>query len=220
MCGVIGFASPIEPVPQDRERLGALFAQSKVRGLHAFGVAGWHEPTTSLLVYKEHQFSDLWRQLQGQRPFPRLLIGHNRYSTSGDWRTHINNQPLVSETGMALVFNGVIDMRPKSAWEAQYKCHFTTDNDGEILLRWMERNGDPVEFLRYNDCSFAGLWLHQGVLYALRNANRPLWYWRSPSGVTFWASTRDIFVRALGEVNPEPVPPLQVQQVELPILVS
>ena len=53
-------------------------------------------------------------------PTSNLQIYHNRYSTSGDFKNHLNNQPIeIGDT--SLCFNGVIDMGTKSQMEEKYQ---------------------------------------------------------------------------------------------------
>lgn len=203
MCGIIGYSAE---TPQDLhyDAIASLFVQSKIRGLHAFGFSYFNGET--LVTVKEHKLEDLLRSLFALKTFkPKQLIGHTRYSTSGDYLNHGNNQPIVAD-GIALVFNGVIDMRSRSSWEQEYNTKFVTDNDGEIILRHIQQGGCPVEFLKSKRCSFAGLYFYQGRMCAVRNANRPMWQ-AEYEGATLIASTKDIFRRSLN-LDPKQVPPL------------
>ena len=124
-----------------------------------------------------------------------MLIGHTRYDTSGDWRTLANNQPLHIGQ-IALVFNGVIDMRTRAQWEEETGERFETENDGEIFIKHLAQGGSPVEFVNRRG-SFAGCWFNGSEAMLLRNAYRPLWYGVSPFGATLVASTRNILQRIL-----------------------
>jgi glutamine phosphoribosylpyrophosphate amidotransferase len=131
-------------------------------------------------------------------------IAHARYSTSGDWRTPANNQPLVVAE-MALAFNGVISMGTKPEFEADFGVTCASDNDGEVFLRRLE-GGEPADaFIRRINGSFAGVWLRDGRLYAGRNARRPLWRCYA-HGAWWYASTADIFRRAGFASHLAPVP--------------
>jgi asparagine synthetase B (glutamine-hydrolysing) len=107
-----------------------------------------------------------------------------------------------------MVFNGVIDMRTKEEMESAWGVKMTTDNDGEIVLRKSEL--DPFKMLEIISGfgSYSGLVLKvfkdDARLYAMTNGYRPLWILKD--GETFFfASTKDIFIRALGDVHPEPL---------------
>lgn len=202
MCGIIGY-SAATPQESHFEAIKSLFVQSKIRGLHAFGYSYFNEDT--LVAVKEHTLESILRSLDSLKAIkPRQLIGHTRYSTSGDYLDHRNNQPI-GVGDVSLVFNGVIDMRDRDSWEQDYDCDFVTDNDGEIFIRHIQRGGSPVDFFKAKQCSFAGLWFKDKQMQGIRNANRPLWQVEY-AGATFIASTRDIIRRSLGLIPQEIAP--------------
>ena len=181
----------------------SLHRESKIRGLHAFGyfcqwkdrgemksrTSGWR---------KAHSLGELAGTLYSMsNRWPEMYIGHNRYSTSGDWRDHKNNQPLIAG-GKALVFNGVIHMGTKEQMEAEFNISLATDNDGEVFLRHSIVDS-PAKFVEGISGSFAGVWIEPetGEICALRNERRPLWA-VVQDGYVAVASTRDIVERALG----------------------
>lgn len=198
MCGVIGYASD-EPQPSHADSLRSLFYESRVRGLHAFGFStGDGERVVT------RRFLDLKHCLAAIPAGVTRMIGHCRYSTSGDYQNVSNNQPLqIGEAAMA--FNGVISMATKAEYERQNGRKYATENDGEIFLDKFVRNDGWLEFVARGRFSFAGLTLHRGRLTALRNKGRPLF--RVDQGsATFFASTVDIFLRAGFAETPTPVP--------------
>lgn len=217
MCGIIGYSSN-NPSIKHLEIISKLFIESKVRGTHAYGVYLWLDTPNGQITdfYKYHDLKQLLSRLLEIRQVIRQyagkiklkLIGHNRYSTSGDWINHENNQPIIVED-WGLVFNGVIDMREKIEWEKQHLIKFSTENDGEILLRVGRNN--PIEFIQQNRCTFAGLLLDsKGELLALRNELRPAWI-LNYLDAHFVASTKDIFKRAINDViNPEELTPYEL----------
>jgi glutamine phosphoribosylpyrophosphate amidotransferase len=191
MCGIVGF----KPLEDNILQVGAfqrLFHESRIRGLHAYGIA------TGDSVYRTFDSSEIQQHFDHAKP----TIAHARYSQSGDWHVLENNQPIVVGN-MALAHNGVISMGTKAEYEAQFDVQCTVDNDSEIFLRCLERGETPEAFLDRLSGSFAGVWLRDGVLYAGRNPRRPLWKCHS-YGAMWYASTEDIFRRA-GFFGPEPV---------------
>lgn len=213
MCGVIGYA-PVPGVTSNlaRGRFAALLDQSRVRGTHAYGLANYQEwqGSESFGMQRSHSRAEVWSAFD-----PSLVtVAHSRFSTSGDHHVMANNQPLLvtDERGtMALAFNGVIHQGTREEFESHFGVHCDADNDGEVFARRVLAGQDPVDFLRENPCSFAGVWLRDGVLHALRNEERPLWIKRTGEGEVWVASTRDIFQRAgLGE--PEPVQPYEIRR--------
>ena len=198
MCGVIGYSSD-DPRPSHADALRSLFYESRVRGLHAFGFSLWDGERVVT-----QRFLDLKACLAAIPRGATRLIGHCRYSTSGDYKNVVNNQPLqIGEAAMA--FNGVISMATRAEYERQNGRKYDTENDGEIFLDKFVRDDGWLEFVARGRFSFAGLTLHRGRLTALRNKSRPLC--RVDQGsATFFASTADIFLRAGFAEAPTPVP--------------
>lgn len=193
MCGVIGYFSE-RPYEYHRHMVAALFTASKIRGLHAFGFQAI-DVLGDMEMAKAHELPELLQKIERLDPLPQMLIGHNRYSTSGDWQDHVNNQPIWFGES-ALVFNGVISMKSKAEYEAEFGKQYDTANDGEIMLRKIIDGEEWERWVRDGSFSYAGLHFHDGEGWAIRNENRPLWFWKMPGERTvFFASTVDIFRR-------------------------
>lgn len=210
MCGIIAYSS-CSPTHKHIEIIKNLFTESKVRGTHAYGIF-YRIDTVNSHVYrqcKKHHLNQIYQELDRLIDMSNVqsikLIGHTRYSTSGDWLNHNNNQPIITEENNGLVFNGVIDMREKIAWEKEYKIKFSTENDGEILLRLGLNN--PVKFITQRKCTFSGAILkHDGKLIVMRNKMRPAWILEYLKA-NFVVSTQDIFKRVLGNnIKPNELP--------------
>lgn len=198
MCGIVGYSPDGGVVSSDAAHLfSRLYLESVVRGLHAFGIA------TGALVVRSFQATDV----TGAFDPSSACVAHARYSTSGDWHSHENNQPIVFG-GVALAFNGVISMANKETYEREFGVSCVTANDGEIFVRRLLAGDDPERFISSMSGSFAGVWLRDGRLYAARNARRPMW--RSDHHGRWYASTRDIFTRA-GFPEPRQVAALELE---------
>ena len=206
MCSIIGYYSK-SPSSNDRGVIQSIFVQSKIRGTHSFGIS-YLNPGGQVITFKTHNLAEILIRLERLDPFPRQLIGHTRYSTSGDWHAHSNNQPIDIKK-IAFAFNGVIDMRTREDWQQTYRCRFETDNDGEIFIRHLLKGGNPIEFVRQKKRSFAGVYLKNGEIYALRNVSRPMWQAVSVDSM-FIASTQDIFKRASPNLVPSSVIPFRL----------
>lgn len=193
MCGLTGYVS-IQGTREHADELCNLFIESAIRGTHAYGLAYYDDFEDDVITLKDHDLQVIARRVRQLAAHD--IITHTRYSQSGDWRNHHNNQPLSIE-GYTLVFNGVISMGTQEEMEQEYGWKLSTYNDGELLIRHMLDGGDPVDFVK-DKGSFAGLWFGpDGYVYALRNERRPLWYLRRNHHI-YAASTRDIIRRALG----------------------
>lgn len=190
MCAVLGFQTN-SPKEEHLEKILKLWDQSKIRGLHAFGFTVLKNG--DLLTYKTTDFEELKKAIKQFWPFEKM-IGHCRYSTSGDWKDPNNNQPIF-QGDVSLVFNGVVSMKEKWEYEREFKKQYRTENDGEIVLRKFLDDENWSGFVINGKFSFAGIILDKYGMYVLRNENRPLWV-ATEDDAHFFGSTRDIFRRA------------------------
>lgn len=196
MCGIVGYFSK-NPQNEDQYILFKLIRQSKIRGMHAYGLSYLSGDNLVTRKYYQHEL----RQIKV--PNTNMLIFHNRYSTSGDYANHDNNQPIHIDD-MSMVFNGVIEMCSKPEMERRWRITMQTENDGEIIMR--AGKFEPQQMLKLISFagSYSGLMIRNKTLYAMTNGKRPLWK-LEVNGSTFFASTKDIFIRAIGECDPQPV---------------
>jgi len=193
MCAIIGFISD-NPTAIAVETLKKVFIESKIRGMHAYGYAAIQDG--HLMEAKSNGLKSLLVSIDN----PTRLIGHCRYSTSGDYKNMNNNQPLRFGDEY-MVFNGVIDMRTKQEMERAYSISMASDNDGEIMLQAKDR----LAMLR-SEITFSGLTLNSHALAFFRNEGRP-GYKATRHGATYIASTADILRRCL--LDPEPMNPYE-----------
>jgi glutamine phosphoribosylpyrophosphate amidotransferase len=196
MCAVVGFICP-EPNISALHTLNQLFIESRIRGMHAYGYAAVQD---GVIV---EQKSNTLKPLLMSIKTPTMLIGHCRYSTSGDYKNHLNNQPLRHEDEW-LVFNGVIDMRTKAEMERAHGIEMKSENDGEIMLQSKNRTA-----MLKSGITFSGLTLNSHRVAFFRNEGRP-GYKATRFGATFIGSTADILRRCL--LNPEPLDPYEVHE--------
>lgn len=202
MCGVVGYSCE-SPIKEHYEILQAIIEQSKIRGLHSFGYSFFDGEVVTI---KYHDINKV------EFPLKNKIIYHNRYSTSGDYKNHDNNQPI-AVGNISLVFNGVLDMRTKQEMEEHYQIDMETDNDGELVLKLCGSDPEKIqEYVQNTTGSFAGLILTENnKMYAIRNENRPLWM-LNHSGAIFYASTRDIFKRVDQSFEPIKLDPYKVYE--------
>lgn len=197
MCAIIGFHTR-EKRREQTPLLAALWRESRVRGLHAYGAA-WLQ-NGAICCKKLHELAGI---IAGVPTEAKTMIGHCRYSTSGDWREEANNQPI-ERPGLALVFNGVVHMGTREEMARDTGLPMETENDGEIVARWIEGATDYRKRLADAGATYAGLNLTKEGATVFRNEARPAWLCRT-EGAVFIGSTADIFRRA-GFEGAEPVP--------------
>jgi glutamine phosphoribosylpyrophosphate amidotransferase len=200
MCGVVGYIG--EKSEESRKIFVRICEQSLIRGVHSFGYSYWNgdKIITNKGLYFEEVVNTFPREL------PEKIIFHNRYSTSGDYKDFTNNQPLEYDNS-TLVFNGVVDMGTKTEMEERHHIKMKSYNDGEIVLQ-NYLQGNSYACVKNNGTSYAGIILTSGKMSVFRNENRPLWRTKTKQGI-FFASTRDIFLRAGLTSEMEEVPPMK-----------
>lgn len=195
MCSVIGFRGQFDP-----SAIGRVLAESRVRGLHAFGY--YAELDGNPYHLRTTDYGEFVRGLMELEP--NKFIAHFRYSTSGDWRDPINNQPIRTEFG-ALAFNGVVHQGTKAEMEQEFGMTLPADNDGHVLAARLFDD----EFLKRPNITYAAVYMSGGNVYAIRNRLRPLWV-TNTTDYSLAASTFDILDRA--GLTAAPVPTLQHYQ--------
>jgi len=185
MCGVIG-AIIKKPHAEDFLMLHRVFLESKIRGLHATGIA--YVKNNEIVIDKRPVPAD-----EFPFNFPSYvnedgnlyLIGHCRYSTS-DLEF---NQPIGNQD-QAVVHNGVITQELPENWKELYGYTCTTKNDSELILH----SDSPLE--EFPDMSMGVCELTSDKkLLVYRNGKRPL-YLTSISNGCIITSTADISKRA------------------------
>lgn len=183
MCGVIAFIGN----GINQKLIDKLVYESEVRGTHHTGKVKFKLQS---FTGKEHD----------------VVISHTRYATSGEV-----NQPLKINSKV-LAFNGVIHQGTKKEMEREFKIKMKTDNDGEIILQKCKTPENVLDFISFNQCSFAGVMLFgNGRFVAMRNQYRPLWMHKAKNGVLL-ASTKDIFVRSGIKTNLKELEPLKIYE--------
>jgi len=192
MCGVLYFKGDSR---KHKELIVNLLQQSRVRGLHAFGVSLRPTPEDDFQTIRTFNLPEAEQYIM-ENQFCEL-IGHCRYDTSGDWRILENNQPIVIGNSI-LAFNGVVRMSTREEYQQEFQQEYVTENDGEIPLRMFgEEDTSPAfTLLREERVSFAGVAYVNGRAFAVRNERRPLWM-ATIEKSKFIFSTIDIWNRAV-----------------------
>lgn len=185
MCSIIGWNGNFNEALVER-----ICRNSRIRGLHSFGYCFYKDGKLQLKKFLDYDLF-LGELLKDK---PNKFIAHFRYSTSGDYKDEKNNQPIVREN-LAMVFNGVLDMRTKSKMELQNNVKLISDNDGELaLVKRLESKESFISFLFGK--SFAGAFLNENnEIEIYRNSNRPAQL-GCYKGVKILASTKDILERS------------------------
>jgi len=186
MCAIVG-AILLAPSKEDLLLLHRVFHESKIRGLHATGVA--YIKNDDVHIIKKpvpadefpYDFSSYVNE-DGNL----YLIGHCRYSTS-DLQY---NQPI-GNNGHAIVHNGVITQELPEKWKELYGYDCETKNDSELI----QHSNDPLAEFSRMSMAVCELTSRPKELVAYRNGKRPLYLTSLVNGVLI-TSTADIPKRA------------------------
>src|SRR5690606_36252313 len=98
MCGIIGYsvAEDHQASLEHKERIQRLCFESRVRGQHAFVFTMLHRDgyvSHAMAISLKELNQELDKVWDGRTVRP--LVGHCRYSTSGDYQVMDNNQAVV-----------------------------------------------------------------------------------------------------------------------------
>lgn len=188
MCSIIAYNGKY-----NKEIVEKICFNSRIRGLHSFGYSYIYK--CSIITLKYLDYKKFVKSLNENKP--EKFIAHFRYSTSGDYKEKINNQPIqIGDTSM--VFNGVIDMGTKQEMEQKYNCSMITENDGELAILEKKKGNEFLkQFIQQK--TFAGAFLDLKKIQVIRNENRPC-YVGLYNDAKIVASTKDILQRS-GVIN-------------------
>lgn len=195
MCAIVG-AVIQNPTNNHFDMLKLVFIESKIRGMHATGVA--YVKNNKVHIDKlpvpadkfPFKFNDYVNE-DGNL----YLIGHCRYSTS-DLEY---NQPL-GNADVAIVHNGVITQESPENWKGIYGYECETKNDSELVLH----STSPLE--EFSHMSMAVCQVNSSKeMVVYRNGKRPLYYTPLVDGYII-TSTADIVKRANVSNSTIPVP--------------
>lgn len=199
MCGVVGV------IAQDGKRGFLLFKhlliESQIRGKHSTGmtvVSSKGKLSTTIEDIPAKKFSEKYLN-EFIKSDLNIYLGHTRYSTS-DLKY---GQPITLGKE-AISHNGVITQSDPENWEEEFGySDLKTKNDSELLLRYLqEDNVDTTINEKFPDASIAYGTISNNRLTCYRNGHRPLWF-AAFEDVYVFASTKDIILRALTEVQKE-----------------
>lgn len=188
MCGLVGIAGDTSGTWKDVFARLLLF--DSVRGLHSTGAGFVGRYNDSITVAKAlgNPFnllhSDEFEEAISVKHTSKVLLGHNRYATTGD-KTVANAHPFALDNVIGM-HNGTLDRHSHSDL-LDYKKFGT---DSEAIFNSFDKEDVPST-LKVMSGAWALVWYDKrdGTLNFLRNDKRPLHYCYSADRCTIiWAS--------------------------------
>lgn len=195
MCAIVG-AVIESPTANHFDMLKRVFLESKIRGMHATGVA--YVKNNKVHIDKLPVPADEFPFNFGDyvnEDGNLYLIGHCRYSTS-DLEY---NQPLGNDK-VAIVHNGVITQELPENWKEKYGYDCETKNDSELVLHSIS----PLEEFSHMSMAVCEVNSSKEML-VYRNGKRPLYLTALDNGCII-TSTADVAKRANLNHATTPVP--------------
>ena len=195
MCAIVG-AVIQNPTTEHFDMIKRVFLESKIRGMHATGIAYVKNGEVRIDKHPVPADEFLFDFKEYINEDGNLyMIGHCRYSTS-DLEY---NQPLGNDSH-AIVHNGVITQELPEKWEELYGYKTLTKNDSELI----HHSNDPLAEFSHMSMAVCEIDLTK-QMHVYRNGKRPLYLTKLDDGCII-TSTADIARRANLNHSTTPVP--------------
>lgn len=216
MCGICGYIVT-KKGKEDKAKLNVthLLMEAEVRGDDATGIAYPTEKDGKKCVRWSKAALPAFKFVatKGYREClkeanPTVLIGHCRAKTQGDPANNANNHPIIMDSGLALVHNGMI-YNDKEIFAANKDIVRKGEVDSEIIAAL-------IEYRLFNDCpntieaiqsvtkelrgtmTCAMVTAHEPDTLYLWASSNPLWLaYQLSTGTVFFASTKEILQYSL-----------------------
>ncbi len=195
MCGIVGTAGAV--AKRERDVFNNLLLWDVVRGPHSTGVASIKKNNDIVYLKRAMNSFDLMdlKQYDPVCNDSKVLIGHNRWATTGGI-SHRNAHPFLFDELIG-VHNGTLEYASRKRLEDNDKF----DTDSEALFYNIGKNGVDATIGELSPGSAWSLVWWDRVTHELnflRNKERPMFYTLSDTGrEIFWASEPGMLRAAL-----------------------
>lgn len=142
MCGIMGYYAFGDIIP-NKKKIEDMFVLLETRGTDASGFAFLNSKQELQVIKMEEPSSVLvktesWRNLS----LPKIIIFHTRMKTQGEPSNNMNNHPLFTKKGLALVHNGMI-YNDKEIFGTKKNRDAEVDSEA-ILFQLSRKSKDPI----------------------------------------------------------------------------
>ena len=202
MCGIMGYYAFGKTIP-DKKKIENMFVLLETRGRDASGFAFIDQKTNKLKVTKAAKpASDLvrsksWKSLV----LTNKMIFHTRMKTQGEPSNNMNNHPLFTKQGLAIVHNGMI-YNDKEIFGRKQKRDAEVDSEAILALLSAKTKGkDRIKNI-FNrlEGAFAVASIDQSDperLLLIKKDNPIELYYNSKDDILYFCSEREIMQKAL-----------------------
>ncbi|MCB9211084.1 MAG: hypothetical protein H6609_17090 [Ignavibacteriales bacterium] len=203
MCGIMGYYSFGSIMP-DKKKLEKMFTLLETRGKDASGFAFIDPATQKLKVTKAPVPSTNlikyphWTTLE----LPKIMIFHTRMKTQGEPSNNMNNHPLFTKDGLAIVHNGQI-FNDKEIFTRKVKRDAQVDS--EAILAILSKNRKEKDRIKQLFDSLDGAFAvasideHEPNKLTLIKKDNPIeLYYNSKDDILYFCSELRIMKEALG----------------------
>jgi hypothetical protein len=213
MCGITGYiVTKPEQAEQAKPYFTRLLIESAIRGDDATGMS-FINSKGKLKVYKKDinalQFtkSKKYRDIL-KTETPLYMIGHTRAGTQGLASNNMNNHPIITKNGIAVVHNGII-----SNDDELFK-HFEIERDAQVdsetipkmidhyyfgtkkitITKCIQKMSEQVQGSIAMACLFEQL---PDRIWLMRRSNPLFLAYQVSTGIIYFSSTKEILERSL-----------------------
>ncbi len=200
MCGIMGYYAFGEIIPS-KKKIEDMFILLETRGTDASGFSFIDKTTNNLMVTKAEVparsliKSPGWQNLQ----LPKIMIFHTRMMTQGEPKNNMNNHPLFTKKGLAIVHNGMI-YNDKEIFGANTNRDAEVDSEA-ILFQLSRKSKDPIKkVFETLEGGFAVASIDKNnptVLTLFRKDNPMDLYYNSEDDILYFCSEREIMQETL-----------------------
>lgn len=147
MCGIIGYAGPLNPSNRPLEVCLQGLQRLEYRGYDSAGIAVVAPGMDQVAYEKKAGRLNNLKAALARHPLPlgTVGIGHTRWATNGE-PSDVNAHPHISQDGkIALIHNGIIENANKLKFDLETEGYsFVSDTDTEVVAKLLGKVANQI----------------------------------------------------------------------------